>query len=188
MRLLTIYLTFFAICFTGCKVTKKVSEKIISKDDYISFAIQRFIKTKSFKRKDSVYNVRITEVGEDYIGVSIFPDHYTYHPEEFNTIGTSLPSFPTRCFEDKGRLFLWYDPDSTVSINLWNAMLRYDMIDSINLKGESGHQLIILDHSIYAHQYFFCKKNPKEYFKFKSKTAMEYFNPDMLDCKIDSDD
>lgn len=148
----------------------------------INTAIQDFLKTKKFLKKDSVFDVDVFKISDDLVGVSIFGVDNRLIPSNKVRIGTHQPGFPTKYFEQSGKLFYWYDSTYDVTSKLIAALSRFNQIDSINVNGFVGLPIQKTDDSKKGAQYYFCNCDLTKYRRVYTSIAMGWYSPPNVHC------
>lgn len=98
--------------------------------------------------------------------------------------------FPNKFVEQEGKLFLWNDGTTPLKEEILNIMDKYQVLDSIDVKLESGllpndyedKRMIVIDDALEAVDYYVCKNNVSEYKRVKNNKAFGYYQPPKLDC------
>nr|WP_321437746.1 hypothetical protein [uncultured Bacteroides sp.] len=100
-----------------------------------------------------------------------------------NKIGTNNDkTFPTNYFIRNGKLFLWYDPNKSISTELMSILIQYNHIDSLWRK-EGNIPPYTIDDGKKGVLYYFCKKNLKNYKKTGSNTINRHYSTPKLNCR-----
>ncbi|HTD42290.1 MAG TPA: hypothetical protein VK671_16785 [Mucilaginibacter sp.] len=176
--LLVIFLPFLEKCSNWkTSLVAKGSQK-----DAIQNAITDFLKTDPLSKRDTVFSVRLENIGDTILGVSIlgYPDKLL--PSSRNKIGTNYPNFPTNYVERNGKLFYWYDSDKSITEEIITVLNKYHKIDSLNINGFKGFPARQTGDSKKSVQYFFCQSNFTNYKKEHTTLSLGSYKPPHLEC------
>jgi hypothetical protein len=185
MKSLYLMLIFFVFLLGSCISWKKMIVAKGNQNDAVKNAIYDFLHSGNFSKKDSVFSIRLINLNDDALGVSIGANDNKLLPGPDDKINTSHRGFPTKYFEQEDKLFYWYDSTSFITQDLIYILSKYHRIDSLNVNGfigipiTSGH----IDDSKKGTDYYFCKNNLQRYKKVRTRTAMGYYDPPKLNCK-----
>lgn len=171
------------LLFTNCSTWK---QSMISKgnaNDAINNAITDFIHTSKLYKQDTVFNLKITNKDSELI-VGIMGKINKLFIKSNNKIGTnSDPTFPTNFVIKNGKLFLWYDPNKTISRELRSVLIQYNHLDSVWMK-EYDIPPYVVDDGKKGVLYYFCKTNLSIYKKTASNTIRRHYKIPKLDCGL----
>jgi hypothetical protein len=119
------------------------------------------------------------------LGISFFGTENKLLPNAEDKIGTHNPHFPTRFSVQGGKLFYWYDSTFNINKELISALVRFNHIDSLNVKGFVGipGTSSSIDDSKKGADYYFCKRNLLKYKRIITRTAMGWYEAPSINCK-----
>jgi hypothetical protein len=180
-KIVIISISFFAACSA-----LKNNLELKAQGDYniaVQNAISDFSRSSPLRKKDNAFFVRIENINDEILGVSILGDEDKFYPDSTNKIGTSHPNFPTRFVEIDKKLFYWYDSTHHINIDLINILAKYNKIDSLNVNGLKGIPPTMINDEKKAEQYYFCKSNLLNYKTVRTNIAMGSYAPPKLNCK-----
>lgn len=175
------YLIACLFLFSSCSTWKEVLVAEGNQNDAIQNAIYDFLHSGKLSKKDSVFSVYTTNINDEILGVSISGDINTLLVVTEDSVEYSYRGFPTKYFEQQGKLFYWDDSTINVTDDLVNALTRYNRVDTMIVNTYIPERII--DHSKEGMHYYFCKDNLLKYKKVKTNVAMGYYNPPNLNCK-----
>jgi hypothetical protein len=184
MKPLNLILIFFVFLTGSCTSWKRIMVAQGNQNDAVQNAIKDFLHTDKYSKKDTVFSIRIADLNGEVLGVSIGRNDNRLLPGPDDKIGTNQRGFPTRYFEQEGKLFYWYDSTYSITRDLIHMLSKYHRIDSLNVNGfigipgTSAH----IDDSNKGTDYYFCKRNLLQYKKIHNKTAMGWYEPPELKC------
>lgn len=154
------YFFLLVFMFFGCDSLKGQ----IQSDDIIEIAIQNaisdFSNTKIYNR-GRVFKIIIESSDDCIIRIDIGEDE-----ENKYLYSTSKPAgeniLPSRYKEKDNKLFIWWDDNQKVNQAMFDILKKYDM-----LKDDEGGWInyidAVMDDRKKGVNYFFCKRNLKEY-------------------------
>lgn len=188
MKSIYLNLIFFTLLLGGCTSWKDV---MIAKGDHtdaVKNSIYDFLHSGDFSKHDSVFSIRIINVCNNILGISIGANDNKLLPGPDDKIGSNNRGFPTKYFEHDGKLFYWHDSTSFITKDLINILSKYHRIDSLNVNGFIGipETSAHIDHSKKGAHYYFCRDNLIQYKKVYSKAAMGYYEPPKFKCKCNN--
>lgn len=171
------------LLFTNCSMWKQsmITEGDIN--DAINNAITDFSHTSKLYKQDTVFDIEITSV-DNMLVIGIIGTTNKLFVKSNNKIGTnSDPTFPTNFVIKNSRLFLWYDPNKTISQELRSVLIKYNHLDSVWMK-EYDIPPYVIDDGKQGVIYYFCKKNLSIYKKTGSNTIKRHYKTPKLDCDL----
>lgn len=169
------------LLFWSCSSWKDVMVAEGSHNDAIQNAIQDFVNTVNLSRKDSVFAVYIKNINDKILGIGISRDVNTLLVITEDSVEFSYHGFPTRYFEQDGKLFYWDDPTVSVTDDLIATFTRYNLVDTMIVNVYIPERII--EHSIKGADYYFCKDNLLRYKKVITGKAMGLYDPPKIKCK-----
>ena len=165
---------------TSCSSWKKTLTSKGNHNDAVKNAITDFLYSRKYVNNDSVFSVRIVNVNDEILGVSILEliNKITIYTE--NGVDYSYKTFPTKYFEHDGKLFIWKDSTERVPPELISKLSRMNRVDTVLIgKFFSGS---LSDDSRKATHYYFCKSNLRAYKKLYTSIAMGWYDPPKVKC------
>lgn len=167
-----IFHLFFTCCFSQEKKT----------DVAIQIAVKDFLHYRKLIKQDNVFSIRITNVNDNILGVSITGTTNKLLPTPETKIGTSKKGFPTMYIIEGNKLFYWYDSTKNITTDLIAELSRYKHIDSINVSGFVGIPSFNRDDRQKGVDYYFCKNNFQVYKKVHTYHAIGWYTPPKISC------
>lgn len=142
-----------------------------------------FIHTSHLVKKDSIYNLLITDFDSEtlIIGVSIPSD--IVHPSYKNKVGTYDPVFPTQYVIKGDKLFYWSDSTQVITQEILDVLQRYNHIDYSWSELPYEVLNIVNDDGIEGVLYFICKNNYINYEKTGISNISKRYKTPVLKCK-----
>jgi hypothetical protein len=177
------WITYFLTVATlvGCSGWKKTLISQGDKDDAIKNAITDFLHSRKYAKRDSIFSVRIVNLGENIIGVSLFGQINKLKIYTKNEVDYSYDNFPSDYLVQNGKLFFWRDSTKKASDKLINMMSKMKLIDTV-IVGKFGFNSQT-DDSKKGVDYYFCKSNLKIYRRVYTTYAMGYYDAPKIDCE-----
>ena len=187
------YFQYFLILIiiTSCnswkeKLSKHGDNNLARRNAIIDFTYSNMEK----KTNDKVFSVTEFDGPQNMYGHMIIREQIFY-PSTNDTVG-SYPKtyFPSKFHEENGKLFLWgfADRNGTITTELVSIMQKYEMIDSLYYKIQSGEiskdnqEYIITDASIKGTSYFMCKNDILNFKKVRQSKVLSKENFPNLNC------
>jgi hypothetical protein len=172
----------FIFLFGSCSSLKDVMVAEGDHNDAVQNAIHDFLNTVKFNKKDRVFAVSIKDINDEILGVSISRDVNTLLVITEDSVEFSYHGFPTRYFEQGGKLFYWDDSTKNVTDDLIATFTRYDLVDTMIVNIYIPERII--EHSIKGVDYYFCKDDLLKYKKVITRKAMGLYDPPKPKCKV----
>jgi hypothetical protein len=169
----------------SCSSWKKLIVAKGDQNDAVQNAIYDFLHSEKISKKDSVFYVHIKNINDEVLGIGILGSVNRLLPGPDNKIGTNYANFPTKYIVQDGKLFYWYDSAYVITEDLITVLVKYDHIDTLNMKGFVGipETSALIDDSKKGIDYYFCKCNLLHYKKVRTKTAMGWYDIPKLNCR-----
>jgi hypothetical protein len=180
MRIL--YLIVFMLCylFENCKTVKDLQQSKGDRNDAVKNAIFDYIDSKVFNKNDSVFFIRVMDINSDILGIVISAQKNKISVIKEKDSILSYRLFPTRYFEQSGKLFLWTDSTQKTPVDLIDKLKSLNRIDTAIIG--KYYPKKIVDDAQKAMNYFFCKNNLKKYKKVYTSIAMGWYTPPEIKC------
>jgi hypothetical protein len=175
--IITLFLSLF---LSSCSSWKKIMVTKGNQNDAVQNAIYDFLHFGKLTKKDSVFSIIIKNVNEDILGVSILREGNKISVITENEIEYNYRAFPTRYFEQNGKLFYWVDSTEKVSIELVDILSKMNRIDTVVTN--KFFPIRSTDDSQKATDYYFCKANLLKYKKVITNIAMGWYNLPKINC------
>lgn len=181
MRLHYLLLVLFICSLGSCSPWKKMQISNGNQNDAIKNAVIDFLYSPKFFKGDSVFIISIKNINEDILAVSIFGARNKIAVITENEIDYSYRGFPTKYFEQDGKLFYWQDSTEKVPIELIDKLSKMNRIDTSIIA--KFIPLRTTDDSQKAVDYYFCKYNLKKYKRIYTKIGIGWYDPPKINCK-----
>jgi hypothetical protein len=176
--------------------------QIESHDQVTQTVIQDFSRTILYK-KDSVFLIsiddtlhrmtlkKINEYKAEWVRGNIYPEIIAvsisaYQNKFFldTTIDVSVQTrfIPSRCIERNGKIFIWYDKYYTLTNNAIKILDKYHRLRRGGPNDAEDYHFII-DDSLQAADYYFCRSNLYVYKRAITNKAIGYYEPPNITCE-----
>jgi len=146
-------------------------------------AIIDFLHSGKFDKKDTVFKVRMKNIDQNIIAISIIADPNKINVITDDKINYNYKAFPTNYLERNGKLFYWDDSTQKVSPELISKLYKMNRVDTTIIGKNFNFPHRIYDDSKKAMDYYFCKSNLRIYKKVYSKIAIGWYEPPQLNCE-----
>lgn len=180
MKLKYLIILTLIFLFGSCSTWKNAMVVKGNQNDAVKNAIMDFLHTSRLAKKDSIFSISIKSINKDIFGVSIFGARNKISVVTENEVDYSYRSFPTKYFEQDGKLFYWIDSTENVSIELINKLSKMNRIDTA-IVGKYFPERS-RDDSQKGVDYYFCKSDLKKYKKVSTNMAIGWYEPPKLEC------
>ena len=170
-----IIISFSVFYLLSCTSFKNELLQDGTNENAVKNAIIDFSNNSNLFKKDKSFTIRIKEVNEGFLGVSILgTNNKVYYFTESNE-----NFLPNKCIEYKGKLFYWRDYNSPQDNKVVEKLHSYQLIDSVpSFASTTG----IIDDGKKGMDYFFCKNNFLKYKKVKTSIGLGYYKAPVLKC------
>jgi hypothetical protein len=196
-------LTFpvLVILLVGCKSPKEMQKPNGVPTDPIGLAISDFMKTRAFKKKDSVYSVAFRDTlfrmvltkldngnaewipGKLYdgiIAVRISASNYQFLLADEAKVG-SKGKLPSKFIVKNGKLFYWWDNNYPLTQEMLDILKKYDLFQD-NQGGLITIPINRTDDSQKGSHYYFCREDLSKFKRIVTNIGMGYYDPPNLNC------
>lgn len=147
---------------------------------YISFC-DTVCRMKLEKPDDSHYKWVRAKVYNDLIAINILPDSNMFFLDTTITI-TQNKGIPSRCIEQDGKLFFWYDDQYSLTNSTIKLFDKYHLLWRGAPVNAEDHPFAI-DDSAEAAEYYFCKSNLFIFKRVITSRAIGAYDPPEIVCK-----
>lgn len=178
---------FLLICFfllENCAITKW-QDTLISKgniNDAVNNAIIDFVHTSKISKKDSVFNVTVTDINEEKITITIGVADDVIYPNMKNIIGAYDNVFPTRYIVINDKLFYWNDTTQVITQEVFFILEKYNHID---YRWKEYPVIVggVHNDRFKGVVYYFCKNDLTNYKKTGVSNFRKHNKVPTLNCK-----
>lgn len=100
--------------------------------------------------------------------------------------------FPNRFEIKEGKLFIWKENVTTLQKDVLDALHKFNVLDSTDLKREQGRlqkgyedtRLVTIDHKLKSVHYYVCKEEIHKFQKVLTNKALKSYTPPNLECSF----
>ncbi|MFN8357190.1 MAG: hypothetical protein U0Y10_22230 [Spirosomataceae bacterium] len=185
MKLKLVFLVLTALIIYSCKTSKKLSLSRGEVNDAIQDAIADFLRTKKILAKqDSVFSIYVENINDDVLGIGISGERDKIALFTKNEIDYDYRLFPTRIYEQNGKMFFWKDSTASVSKEVIDKLYALNRVDTTVYQKKFPERTI--DEMQKVVHYYYCKNNLNSYQKKKTSIAMFRYEIPKIECKKSS--
>lgn len=171
---------YFVICvgltvFSSCNSWKSTIKSDGGYEIAITNAIIDFSHKNSLAKNDSAFAVDIKEINDEIICVGLLGSVGKF----IITKDGKTSRLPNRYLEYEKKLFYWNDKNFESNEEIIYKLNDYNLIDSVETV---AHAEFIIDDAKKGAQYYFCKRNLKNYKKVTINKGMGDYKVPKLNC------
>jgi len=186
MKMYRLLFLFAISLLLGSCATSKWKEFLVSSGDInniINNTIIDFINTSKLVKKDSIFDLLITDSNDGLLIIGIAKPSDIVRPSYKNKIGTYDNVFPTRYLIKEGKLFYWNDSTQVITQEILDVLKWYDHIDFSWT--ELDYEMIygVHDDGVEGVVYYVCKNDYRNYKKTGASTIKKHYKTPKLHCK-----
>jgi hypothetical protein len=178
------FLSAIFLLLHSCAVSKW--EGTLASQGTINNAIDNvvtdFLHTSKFVKKDSVFNISVTDLNNNVLIIGIAIPSDIVRPSYKNKVGTYDNIFPTQYIIKNGYLFYWNDSTQVITQELFDVLKQYEHIDFSWT--ELSYEMIyaVHDDGVEGTLYYICKDNYKNYKKTGISNINKRYRIPVLKC------
>jgi len=184
MKTIKLLLLLAILLLLGNCAASKWKETLVSEGkitDAVSNAIIDFLNTSKLSKKDSIFEVLVTDTKDGIVKIGICGAVNKIYPRSENKIGTYDEIFPSQYIVRNGKLFYWSDTTQVITQEIISVLGKYNHID-FHWNEEYIIPPLLIDDGKEGIVYYFCKNDYKNYKKTGSNTIRQHFTSPKLNC------